>query len=45
MTTKLIYRDEQALEELAYRENDGIEISLRWSRNRRVLGRALPNSR
>jgi hypothetical protein len=33
MTTTLINQDEQALrEELDYRESDGIEVSLLWSR-------------
>jgi hypothetical protein len=32
MTTTLIPQDEQALEELDYRESDGIEVLLLWSR-------------
>ena len=32
MTTTLIPKDEQALEELDSRESDGIEVSLLWSK-------------
>jgi hypothetical protein len=46
MTTTLIPQDEQALrEELDYRESDGIEVSLLWSRDDGSLAVAVRDGR